>query len=160
MKNTFRIIPLLLVLVFSTVTFASAETIDLSGMSYDELVRLKNKINMAMWMSEEWQEVRVPSGLWKIGEDIPAGHWTLTANPGATYVQIVYGDQLKSSGKELSIYGEVYYSETIWATDWYGYEEGQLASIDIDMKEGYYIDIDHGYVIFTPYKGKPSFEFK
>lgn len=142
------------------ITPAFADDIDLSGMSYDELVRLKNKINLAMWMSDEWQEVKVPSGLWEIGVDIPAGHWTLSAPKDGDYIQILYGDMLKSSGKEISIYGEVYYSEAIWSKGWLGYQEGDLSSIDIDMKEGYYLKIDGGYVIFTPYQGKPSFDFK
>lgn len=38
--------------------------------------------------------------------------------------------------------------------------EDDLRSIDIDAKAGYYIAIEDGSVIFTPYSGKPSFGFK
>ena len=53
-------IALLLVLV-SLFSAASAEVIattaaeiDLSGMGYEELVALKDRINLAIWKSEEW----------------------------------------------------------------------------------------------------------
>lgn len=142
------------------ITPAFADDIDLSGMSYDELVRLKDRINLYMWLSDEWQEVKVPSGLWEIGVDIPAGHWTLTANPEASYVQIWYSDSLNESGKDINRYSKQYYSADIWGAEWSYFQEGQLSSIDIDMQEGFYLKIDHGYVIFTPYQGKPSFDFK
>lgn len=141
------------------ITPAFADDIDLSGMSYNELVRLKNKINIAMWISDEWQEVKVPSGLWKIGEDIPAGHWTLTASPEATYVQMRYGDTLTSLGKEVSYSGNIY-TVTLWGVNSYAYNEGDLNSIDLELKDGYYLQIDSNYVTFTPYQGKPSFDFK
>lgn len=141
------------------ITPAFADDIDLSGMSYKELVRLKDRINLYMWMSDEWQEVKVPSGLWEIGVDIPAGHWTLTANPNATYVQIQYGDTLNSFGTEVSYSGKLY-TVTLWGKNSYAYDEGDLISIDLELKDGFYLQIHDSYVIFTPYQGKPSFDFK
>lgn len=141
------------------ITPAFADDIDLSGMSYEELVRLKNRINLYMWLSDEWQEVRVPSGLWEIGVDIPAGHWTLTANPNAAYVQIRYGDTINSIGTEVSYTGNNY-TVTLWGKNSYAYDEGDLTSIDLELKEGFYLHISDSYLIFTPYQGKPSFDFK
>lgn len=56
---------------------ASADPVDLSGLSFDELVALRDQINLAIWNSQEWQEVTVPAGIWQVGKDIPAGHWSI-----------------------------------------------------------------------------------
>lgn len=142
------------------ITPAFAEGVDLSGMSYEELVALKSMINMAMWLSEDWQEVKVPAGLWVIGEDIPEGHWSLSIPQSGSFLIITYGDTLDNSGKRISLYSNVYYHETLWSVNSSSYNEGDLVSVDIDMQEGHYLEIQHGYVIFTPYQGKPSFDFK
>ena len=84
--------------------FALAEGIDLSGMSYDELVALKDRINLAMWQSDEWQEVTVPQGVWKVGEDIPAGHWTVKCITGnnCRSTQISWGEALTEGGTDIA----------------------------------------------------------
>ncbi len=134
--------------------------IDLSGMTYEELVALKDQINLAIWNSEEWQEVTVPQGVWKIGEDIPEGHWTITC-AGDGRATIEYGDELNESGKSLSWFGDIYYSERIYSKESIMYDENSSkVSIDLEVKEGNYIIIDSGNVIFTPYTGKPSLGFK
>ena len=73
---------LLVITLLLGVSSAIADGIDLSQLSIDELVALKDKINLAIWNSQEWQEVKVPQGVWKVGEDIPAGHWSIEACPG------------------------------------------------------------------------------
>ena len=69
-----------LIIVFLSVCMAIScaysESIDLSGLSYDELVALKDRIDLAIWNSQEWQEVEVPQGLYVVGKDIPSGTWT------------------------------------------------------------------------------------
>ena len=72
-----RFFCLLFVLVLLPVV-SFADLPDLSGLSYDELVQLRDKINLAIWNSEEWQEVTVPIGVWVVGEDIPVGHWSIS----------------------------------------------------------------------------------
>lgn len=152
---------LLAVFLFLSVTpFASASpAFDLSGLSYDELVALKDQINLAMWNSEEWQEVKVPQGIWEVGTDIPVGHWTITAAPNA-WLRITYGNVLQENGKNVSWGSDGYLSESLYGTEHVFYNEGDLNSIDIDMKAGYYIEIEDGSVIFTPYSGKPDLGFK
>ena len=71
MKRTLCII-LAFVLVLTLAPAAFAD-VDLSGMSFDELVALKDQINLALWNSADWQEVTVPQGVWQVGADIPAG---------------------------------------------------------------------------------------
>lgn len=44
-----------------------------TGMSLSELQAEITEILQAMWKTDEWQEVEVPAGVYKVGEEIPAG---------------------------------------------------------------------------------------
>ena len=154
-----RIIVLVLAILLASA--AVAESIDLSGLTYDELVALKDRINLAIWESEDWQEVTVPIGVWKIGEDIPEGHWTIKPAPGGTmsWGHISYGTKLDEIGKSL-----VYDSEGFIYAEMVRLEDSgaavELTEIDLDMKAGAYLVIEKVDMIFTPYAGKPSLGFK
>lgn len=151
---------LALVLVFLSLTsVAFAANIDLSGMSYAELVELKDQINLAMWNSKEWQEVTVPQGVWKVGEDIPAGHWMISAS-NKSYVMISYGSKLDESKKGIDWFSSGMIMETLVGQDHIFASEDSLHSIDIEMVAGYYFVVEDGTVVFTPYTGKPSLGFK
>lgn len=160
MKNTVRIFSLLLALILSTAPFAHADTFDLSGLSYNELVAIKDQINLAIWKSREWQEVTVPQGVWLVGEDIPAGHWTIKTE--ASYAMITIGTKLDATGKSIDLWGSnFYHSEMISSPNGMFYNAGSdKAEVDFDLKAGTYIIIDSGSVVFTPYAGKPSLGFK
>ncbi len=135
--------------------------IDLTGLSFDELVALKDRINLAIWESAEWQEVTVPIGVWKIGEDIPAGHWTIKAAPGQnmSWGSVAYGTKLDALGKAVEYdFDGFYYSEMVKVE---GSEAAvNLTEIDLDVQDGAYIVVDYCDMIFTPYAGKPSLGFK
>lgn len=145
--------------LFLSLAMPVSAEIDLSGMSYAELVALKDQINLAMWDCEQWQEVTVPQGIWEVGVDIPAGHWTVTAADGA-WASVMYGSKLNENGKSLAR-SDDYFSEIIVSPSSRIYAEGQdNPQIDIDAKTGAYICVDDGSVVFTPYSGKPSLGFK
>ena len=96
-----KLITVILILALILPVAALADLPDLSGLSFNELVQLRDQLNLAIWNSQEWQ-VTVPIGVWKVGEDIPVGKWTIRAaseneNVG-TY--IVYCDVLEPSGIE------------------------------------------------------------
>ena len=154
-----RIASFLLVLSLLIPCIAFAD-IDLSGMSYAELVALKDQINLAIWNSQEWQEVTVPQGVWKVGEDIPAGHWTIKTTALTAYITIC--SKLDESGKDADIWNSrVYYTEFIYGADSYFFDaENDRSEIDYELTDGLYVIIDSGSVIFTPYAGKPSLGFK
>lgn len=134
----------------------SAADIDLSKMSYNELVELRNKINLAMWSSDDWQEVTVPQGVWEVGKDIPEGKWAIVAEKGA-YVSVTLGNEVVDGGTKVKlksaswIYdeGNSSYDKTRHVTSW-----------TIDVKDGDYLEISSGKAIFTPDQGKPSLDFK
>lgn len=50
---------------------------DLSDFSYEELLQLRADVDAALWASDSWQDVTVPTGVYIVGEDIPAGKWSI-----------------------------------------------------------------------------------
>lgn len=58
---------------------AAYAAIDLSGMSFDELLELRKQVDAALWASDGWTEAKVPAGEYTVSEDIPAGRWTISA---------------------------------------------------------------------------------
>ena len=150
-------ITLALVIILSvfTVVRADSEKIDLSGMTYDELVALKDRINLAIWQSDEWQEVEVPQGVWKVGEDIPAGKWTIKALPGK-YTYIMMGTELTNGGTTVDIRSD----QWIISPEYQEYKEKEdVPEWTIDLEEGVYIKVEYSSAVFTPYAGKPSLGF-
>lgn len=133
----------------------------LDGLSYDQLVSYRDALNLAIWNSEEWQEVTVPQGLYKIGADIPAGHWTFAIADigGVPYLQ--YGDQLEGNKKEVSFMGNIYYAEQLRGPDSSYYDpKHDLLTLDLILEEGCWLEVSNSPVKVTPYAGKPDLGFK
>ena len=143
--------------LIASVAFAE---VDLSSMTFDELIALKDKINLAIWNSQEWQEVTVPQGVWKIGEDIPEGHWAIKCANSGSSTFVIVGYAISEDGKNVDRSTEegkdIWYWEEVYGEDGYG----DLKEWDYEFKEGMYVQIDHSNSIFTPYAGKPSLDFK
>ena len=143
--------------------FCLADLPDISGLTFDELIELKSKINLALWSAEEWQEVTIPAGLYQIGVDIPAGHWTITPCPDI-YCSVWYGDVINDSGTGAGYGWDLFngYNECLSTRvkkdgSWKDPETAH--SVDLVMKEGWYFS-SKAPVIFTPYTGKPDLGFK
>ncbi len=133
---------------------AIADPVDLSGMSFDQLVALRDQLNLAIWNSQEWQEVTVPAGIYQVGVDIPAGYWHISAKE-YSYTQIYYFEKLNQFGTDpdpLAGYLYQLFLKNLGGTD--------SVTADIDMKNGMYFMAVSDSVIFTPYAGKPDLGFK
>ena len=146
-----RVLLVALVLMLALPAFAD---VDLSGLTFEELVTLRAKVQSEMMTHDEWQEVTVPAGVYKIGVDIPAGHWHITPvpSPRVNYVHITYCDQLDAAGKEAVRKGsKVYFYVSLQA---HSESPSDVVETDIDMAEGVYLIIEKGSVVFTPYTGK------
>ncbi len=78
-------------------SFAIADSVDLSSMSYDDLITLQKSIVKEIMSRPEWKEVKVPAGTWKVGEDIPAGTYGVSTK-GMLVTMSVY----KSESKEFT----------------------------------------------------------
>ena len=142
---------------------ALADLPDISGLTYDELVELKNQINLAMWNSSEWQEVEVPIGLWEIGKDIPAGTWRITP-VGNVYMNLWYGDVLNENGTNAGYgwdsvngYNDVLSTKQNRDGSWKDTDDPHY--VELKLQDGWYIK-NSATVIFTPPQGKPDLGFK
>lgn len=155
-----KLITVIMILALLLPAAALADLPDISNLSYNELVQLKDQINIAMWNSEEWQEVTVPIGVWTVGEDIPVGHWSisLAPNTSSSWASIKYCDLLNAAGTDAGnqFYCDIYAYLDVASPDNDRYPQ----VIDLDLKPGTYVIIGHGPVIFTPYTGKPDLGFK
>jgi len=151
----------LLLVFLSLAGTVYADTIDLSGMTYDELIALKAKINIAIWNSQEWQEVEVPQGVWKVGEDIPAGHWTVICADGWRNTEISWGQWLDDDGESISWSGRYSAWNNVYNPKHKYYEvDDGLTEYSFEVRNGEYIIVADGNCIFMPYAGKPDLGFK
>lgn len=132
-----------------------AEDIDLSSLSWEELLELKAAITMEQLTRDEWEEVEVPQGVYKVGEDIPAGKWTITCKTGR-YCDFGFGDRLEADGHSLSWSGVHDYALIYKDAG----SDGKQTEYTFDAKDGYYIIIDDSPATFTPFTGKRDLGFK
>lgn len=75
MKKFFAMLLVALMVLGGSV--ASAERIDLSALSLEELIALRQEIDLLIFGSDAYKNVAVPAGDYVVGEDIPAGTYTL-----------------------------------------------------------------------------------
>ena len=127
-------------------------TIDLSGLSSAELLILQNKLNAAMWESADWKQVTIQPGILKVGVDIPAGHYTITA-ADADVIKFRYGNTLNSGKTAVTYSSNAYLSENLVSPSAKNYHSNSVTSIDVDMQAGCYVDISLGCAVFSPYTG-------
>ena len=139
MKKLFAFLFVITLLFMVITPFSLADNIDLSSYSWDELVALSTQINLELMSRPEFKEVKVPTGAYKIGVDIPAGKWTITASYGMC--EVYWGKALDEYGVEIP-----YTSRIDDLDDW-----GNKSSVTWDLKEGTYIVITRNPVLFTPY---------
>ena len=90
-------------------------------------------ITKTIWESDGWQEVEVPVGVYKVGEEIPAGKWTVSRATD-TYTYFRVGNTFEDG--EVGRYTVTADLET---------------STNIIIEDGQYIKVSHFPVVFTPY---------
>lgn len=87
----------MLVLALVMVGAVALAEVDLSGMTFDELVALRKQVDQAIWASDGWQEVEVPGGEYEVGPEIPAGKWTVSADSLLTMMEVYSSEEKKGS---------------------------------------------------------------
>lgn len=142
----------------ATMTVTAAAELDLSGYSWDDLIALRAQITHEQMSRDEWQEVEVPQGLWKVGEDIPAGKWTIRCTVGRV-THILVGDKLEYNGTAVDLYESKDGAYAFIYADIPG-KEGEMHAFDIELKDGQYVQIEDFSATFTPFTGKPDLGFK
>lgn len=148
-------------------TFAFAEDIDLSGLSFEELAVLRDRIQLEMMTRDEWQKVTVPQGLWEVGVDIPAGKWMVTCADLSRDDYMLQECEISWGKGKPELYGFWDFDYAKGDVDLYNpnnknFKDGRLTSAEIEVEVGDFIYIDpaHNKAVFTPYTGKPSLGFK
>lgn len=149
---------LVLLAVLSLIASVAVAEVDLSGMSFDELIELAHQVDQAIWASDGWQEVTVPPGTYKVGEDIPVGKWTIKAeDKGATYVS--YCQAVDAAGSVVIMWPSAYKQEWVYG-EHHSYGAEDTHQVTFECEKDMYIVIAKGNAIFTPYAGKPTLNFK
>ena len=132
-----RLFALVLVFVLMFCSAATAENIDLSSLTLEELITLRQEIDMLIFGSDAYKNVSVPAGDYVVGVDIPAGIYSLEAANGSYAMISVYADSSKdimSMGACHSVGG----GETVGK---------------IEFKDGQIVEIQMGSIVFKTYAG-------
>lgn len=130
---------------------ATTVNYDLSTMSFDELLVLKEQVNLALWASDKWQEVTVPAGVYEIGRDIPAGHWTITPVDGET-ARVYWGSSLDESKTDIPLLSLYTYEQITSPEDTYA-KYNNIESVSWDLTGGSFVVIKDSAVVFSPFAG-------
>ncbi len=136
-----RIGMILIATLFFTTSCLAAE-IDLSSLSFTELLELNKQVNMAIMESDGWQEVTVPIGIYKVGEEIPAGTWTVKKDG--------HGSPYFRAGKRFEdgeVSGLIYYG-------------GIESEEKVILEDGNYVQIMNHPIVFCPYVASFSFSME
>lgn len=128
---------LVVVMAFS-LSIAFAE-INLKELSYDELIDIQKTLLAEIMSRPEWKSVEVPQGHWRVGEDIPAGTYSIRATEKSSAYLRVWGAEYE----DWQTNGGLIFNDTI--------RKGETIG-KIELKEGWLIDIDDT-VYFEPPKG-------
>ena len=148
-----KLISFVLILALLLPAVALADLPDLSGLSFDELGQLISQAKRALWACPEWQQVEVPAGIYQIGEDIPAGHWSIQV-PSGEYVYYAYGSQTDRTGTKIDDdFTDIFGAISGDATD------HALHQLDVIFEDGNYFEI-RGTCYFYPYVKKLNFTFR
>ena len=112
---------------------ASAD-VDLSSLSYNELIALQRSITAEIMYRPEWKEVKVPAGQWKVGEDIPAGTYCLKALESSVLI-VIWRYEIDNYSNDGLVFNEVIRG---------GEQYGKLT-----LQDGWIVVIDDP-ILFTP----------
>ena len=137
---------------------SSEHNVDLSVLESNDLLTLHKDLNLAIWESDDWKEVIVPAGVWVVGEDIPAGTWTIRCSSldNLEFTNIEYGEQLSKSGKKILTEGKYIPSMKIWNSSIVSPGEKEETYTTLDLTNGFYLIIDSAPASFTTYTGSES----
>lgn len=145
---------------------ACAEEINLDALSFQQLAALRDRIQLVMMQRDEWQEVTVPQGVYKVGEDIPAGKWLIKCCPDypdnvwMRLTSVEWGTELNDNKTGFSWTGRkggaLIYNPNAEKYD------GGITEYIVTLKKGDFVIIDASCnkAVFIPYTGKPDLRFK
>ena len=134
-----------------------AENYDFSDWTFEELVDLRDQINLALMSRPEYQSVEVPQGVYEVGKDIPAGKWTIRALD-RSWTNIETGHALTRGGSEVDYPHDVH--ETVYSSSHIMYSPGYRTELTVTLEDGDFVGISFGAAVFSTYTGTPSLGFR
>lgn len=153
-----RIIIALMITAAMLCLVAQAESIDLSGLSFEELAALRDRAQMEMMQRDAWQEVTVPQGVYQVGVQIPAGTWTVRCKEGSS-CRVDWGDKLAENGQGIAFSSRSDF-ERVHNPNSRSYDAGDRIEYTFTVYDGEYIIVTDAPATFTPGGVTPSFTFK
>lgn len=134
-----------------------AENYDFSDWTFDELVDLREQINLALMSRPEYQSVEVPQGVYEVGKDIPAGEWTIRALD-RSWTNIETGHALTRGGSGVAYPHDV--DEIVYSPLNSTYSPGKRTELTVTLEDGDFVGISFGAAVFSTYTGTPSLGFR
>ncbi len=144
-----KLVSLILCMALLLISLPALAQIDLSSLSFDELLSLNTQVVTEITSRAEWKEVTVPAGVYEVGVDIPVGYWTISASEGFT-IMISCGNKLNSARSEIPYEARYDTIQISHPTASY-YQYNPVPSVSWNLNAGDYVVIEDGAVIFTPY---------
>ena len=136
MKRVLSVLVVLLVVFgMAGIALADAISVDPTTATLEELIAARTAIEQAIMSRDDYKEVKVPAGTYSVGDQIPAGEYTVSTGASMALVT-VYG----KGGKEAFDMAGMY---TLTGSE----NIGRLVLID-----GQTVEITGG-VVFAPYAG-------
>lgn len=145
---------LILALILPAAALAEAQN-PFKDYTMEQLYMLLSIVQSEILSRSEWKEVTVPPGNYVIGEDIPAGHWTIKYAPGEISI-IEYFQNANHTGIEPA---DSLYDLNTWGIVDPTHELSSLydrTEIDLQLTEGYHLNVTIGPAIFVPFTGRTS----
>ena len=84
-------------------------TIQTSSLSTEELIALRKQVDEEIHSRPEWKEVEVPAGTWTVGEDIPAGSYSIRSLSQYSGTLYIY----RKNSTTFDSYYSLRYGETL-----------------------------------------------
>lgn len=132
-----KIAALLLALILCLGSLPAFADVDLSAYTQEELLALRDKINEELLKRGIEKKVEVPQGRYIVGEDIPAGTYTLKPKPNGFAVIEVW----KNASSKYNMF---YESVSDYDKEYIG---------KLQLVEGNIVEITYGSFVFSPYQG-------
>lgn len=155
MKKMFLSIFLSILLAMPSASCA----VNLEAMSFSDLVELRRQIELELMSRKDWKEVLVQEGIYEVGVDIPAGHYTILAADG-TFTHVKYGNRRKTDEADIHIGSTNFRDEYLYSPHMSRYDMYKdKVQADIDMETGSYFAVRSSACVLIPYTGKPYFDF-
>lgn len=138
--------------------------IDLSGLSFEDLAALSTQCQAEMMTRDEWQQVTVPQGNYRVGVEIPAGKWVVRC-ADTFRTGYLMRETWISWGSEKPVDGFVPYPRKgeveIYNPKNTNYNGGVTEYV-IELVKGDWVAIHPQYnaAVCTPYTGNTGLGFK